>query len=335
MLLVLTAILASSPLSLAKSEVETLRIRCAEQERQIRDLEEQNSKLRLMNGMAPKYASRPAPAAAAETKAPAAAAANSKAAGAGSATYTVRAGDSWERVARKFGTQPTKLAAMNGTKPAAMLLEGQRLKVPATATAATEPAPKPKSPLPSGMTTSPTSYQVKQGETFYSIGKKLGIPTDSLVAANPTIKATELRPGITIQLAKTGRSAAAEQAKSEPAKPTAKSVATSKAPTASSKAPTAVLQPTASTPVSVPHAASPPVSTPPSVPPSEPVAAAPVPTAANPGIRSITTDGTTTYGEFADKHGTTVDRLNHLNALDLVETTVLAKGSELYVPAQP
>ncbi len=56
---------------------------------------------------------------------------------------------------------------------------------------------------------------------------------------------------------------------------------------------------------------------------------------AKPGIRSVTLTGTTTYGEFAAKHGTNVRHLNDLNALDLVETTVLAKGSELYIPAQP
>ena len=42
-----------------------------------------------------------------------------------------------------------------------------------------------------------------------------------------------------------------------------------------------------------------------------------------------------TYGEFASKHGTDTERLNALNGLDLTHATVLAKGSELYVPAQP
>jgi hypothetical protein len=42
-----------------------------------------------------------------------------------------------------------------------------------------------------------------------------------------------------------------------------------------------------------------------------------------------------TYAEFAAKHGTDIARLNELNGLDLVSSTVLAKGSELYVPGQP
>ena len=45
--------------------------------------------------------------------------------------------------------------------------------------------------------------------------------------------------------------------------------------------------------------------------------------------------GSMTYGEFATKHGTDAERLNALNGLDLTTATVLAKGSELYVPAQP
>jgi hypothetical protein len=52
-------------------------------------------------------------------------------------------------------------------------------------------------------------------------------------------------------------------------------------------------------------------------------------------IRSVTIEGEMTYGEFAAKHGTDPDRLNDLNGLDLTHATVLAKGSELYVPAQP
>lgn len=52
-------------------------------------------------------------------------------------------------------------------------------------------------------------------------------------------------------------------------------------------------------------------------------------------IRSVTIEEEMTYAEFAAKHGTTISRLNDLNGLDLTNATVLAKGSELYVPAQP
>jgi hypothetical protein len=52
-------------------------------------------------------------------------------------------------------------------------------------------------------------------------------------------------------------------------------------------------------------------------------------------IRSVMIEGEMTYGDFAATHGTDTNRLNDLNGLDLTQTTVLAKGSELYVPAQP
>ena len=52
-------------------------------------------------------------------------------------------------------------------------------------------------------------------------------------------------------------------------------------------------------------------------------------------IRKVMIEDKVTYEEFAAKHGTTTQRLNDLNGLDVAGTTVLAKGSELYVPAQP
>jgi hypothetical protein len=72
----------------------------------------------------------------------------------------------------------------------------------------------------------------------------------------------------------------------------------------------------------------------PAVPPSVPQAAEPS-ASAEKKIHPITIDGEMTYEEFAAKHGTNPERLNALNGLDLSNATVLAKGSELYVPAQP
>jgi hypothetical protein len=52
-------------------------------------------------------------------------------------------------------------------------------------------------------------------------------------------------------------------------------------------------------------------------------------------LHPVAVDAEMTYGAFATKHGTNTERLNALNGLDLTDATVLAKGSELYVPAQP
>lgn len=39
-----------------------------------------------------------------------------------------------------------------------------------------------------------------------------------------------------------------------------------------------------------------------------------------------------TFGEFASAQGSTVDQINAMNGLKLTKSTVLAQGSELYIP---
>ena len=61
------------------------------------------------------------------------------------------------------------------------------------------------------------------------------------------------------------------------------------------------------------------------------VASAP-PKSSKSTIRTITVYEQMTYGQFASKHGASTKQLNALNGLSLNNNTVLAKGSELYVP---
>ena len=261
------------PCLFAKSELETLRSLCAEQERQIHQLEEDNAKLRSLSNLT-----------------------------------TTRSAD----------------------KPAAAL----PVAVPTPAAVSTS--------AKAGKT-----YAVKNGETFTSIGKKFGISTAALIAANPDVKPSAMRPGKVIHLvAPTPTPGAANEA---PAKN----------PSADNK--TAV-RPSANIPKATPVAeATPPVApkTSPPVPPvpkapAKPLVASATPTApesasvkntgdskpttptpGKPNFRTIAIEGNSTYGEFAAKHGTTVSRLNELNSLDLVAGTALAKGMELNVPVQP
>ena len=51
--------------------------------------------------------------------------------------------------------------------------------------------------------------------------------------------------------------------------------------------------------------------------------------------KPVRIDKEITYGDFATRHATSTQRLDELNGLELDPTTVLATGSELYIPAQP
>ncbi len=300
----------SAPLGFSKTELETLRSTVAEQERQIRQLEEDNMKLRSLNGQPVKA---PAAQAAAANK-PSSATAP---AASGSNTYTVKSGDTLAKIARKNGTTAQALARQNGIKDPTRLSIGQKIKLPGSTAAAAAAAPAPAaapSPVPGSDT-----YIVRDGETFYSIARKHSVSPESLVDANPGIKPSELRTGQLIRL----NAKSASSTVSKPA--TANKPAVETASVAHNSP--------AQTPVPAPAALAPAA-------PSSPAAAAspaPAPAASAPktAVHSVTIDGEMTYGEFAAKHGTQVERLNELNGLDLPQNTVLAKGSELYVSAQP
>jgi LysM repeat protein len=319
----------ASPSAFAKSELETLRSLCQEQKRQINELEEANDRLRADHREAhPTPAKTEANSQATDKPAsitkPAATPASA------SSTYTVKAGDNFDKIARKVGTNPDKLAKTNGMKTSSIIHPGQTLKVPGKTSAAVARAtPEVAASTASTSKTSGKTHEVQTGETLFSISKKHGMSTEALAAANPKVKASSLRPGQVVSLGgnapATTMISAPARAKAEPA--VEKSSNTPPAPVAKS-APAREAAPavTAATPETKPAPAT----------ATSPAAEkdTPSPTAEK-KIRPITIDGEMTYGEFATKHGTNAERLNALNGLDLTTATVLAKGSELYVPAQP
>ncbi|MEO0017448.1 MAG: hypothetical protein RLZZ522_731, partial [Verrucomicrobiota bacterium] len=123
LLLTLLPLAFSMPQALAKSDLEILRARCAEQERQIRELENENAKLRSLHDPQ-QHVKAAAPAAAAVAGTPSEPPAEAV------THYNVRPGDSWERIAGKYATTPAALARLNGTQASRMLHAGQKLKVP-------------------------------------------------------------------------------------------------------------------------------------------------------------------------------------------------------------
>ena len=300
-LLAALALITSASHAIAKSELEALRSLCAEQERQIHQLETENSQIRDD----PQTAVRPKPqvnlraASQTQTIATTTATKSNTSQTAGS-VYTVKAGDSIDKIARKVGMTADKLLKANGLKPDSIIQPGQKLKISGPVTAspiATAPVPAPVPVKKTVAATPPPSpngknLTVQAGETFYSISKKYQIDTALLIAANPSVSPSALRPGQVLSLI-------------------------------SEEAPTAAPLPEP-TPVETPVVeneaiAPPPVSQP--SPPSE---------AVEPG-NTVTIDNEMTYAEFAAKHGTTVEKLNANNGFDLVGSTILAKGSQIYV----
>jgi LysM repeat protein len=203
----------------AATELETLRARCLEQERQIQELEAQLEKL-----------------------------------------------------------QPS------GIKPAAPIAATSPAAAIPVATVVEE-----TTAAPSGKT-----HKIQPNETYSSISRKYSVSIEALLAANPGVKPTALRPGQTIQLP-------------------------SEAPTTK--------------PQSTPADSPPPVEKTESTTTPSPAGATPSTNASSEKkIRSIMIETEMTYASFATQHGTDTGRLNDLNGLDLTDATVLAKGSELYVP---
>ena len=136
------SLVIASPTALGKSELETLRARCAEQERQIRLLEEENAKLRPAPQETAAVAAPKSIVAATLKPAPEAkVVAKSKETPATPATYRVKAGDNIDKIARRAGTKPEQIAKLNGIKVSSIIQIGQVLKLP-NRSAATAPAAK-------------------------------------------------------------------------------------------------------------------------------------------------------------------------------------------------
>lgn len=150
------------------------------------------------------------------------------------------------------------------------------------------------------------SHIIQPGDTFSSISRQYNISIESLLAANPGLNAKSLKLGQKILLASAGKTAAS---KPEPAE---------------AKSP---LEPE---PTKLERVPDPEPATSQTEKSAEPAAQ---PTEEK--VRTVVVDVEMTFGEFAAQHGSDIKRLNELNGLDLAGATVLAKGSELYVPAQP
>ncbi|WP_454922412.1 LysM peptidoglycan-binding domain-containing protein [Abiotrophia defectiva] len=122
----------------------------------------------------------------------------------GGGNYTVQAGDSYWRIANKYGISISELQRLNGTSNY-FLYPGQSIKVPGGGAVAETPAPTPapvsqtpapaESPAPAAAETpapaannasqaSGGSYTVQAGDTLYSIARRNGVDVYKLIANN-------------------------------------------------------------------------------------------------------------------------------------------------------
>ena len=122
----------------------------------------------------------------------------------GGGNYTVQAGDSYWRIANKYGISISELQRLNGTSNY-FLYPGQSIKVPGGGAAAETPAPTPapvsqtpapaENPAPAAAETpapvannasqaSGGSYTVQAGDTLYSIARRNGVDVYKLIANN-------------------------------------------------------------------------------------------------------------------------------------------------------
>ena len=336
-------------------EMDTLRARSTEQERQIRALETEIENLHSQLALERRRA-RGLEAPAEQISPPLVTPKN----------YTVQTGDTLSAIARSYNTTADALIKDNGITDPALLRVGQKISLPkglqpvkkpspvAGATVQVEPkpaesikAPKPAIKLPKNT----RSYTVQRGDTLYGIARRHKISMSSLRGLNPRIE-DKIIVGQTISVAGQIPNPSIPKAvpvSTRPPKSTRKSISTPKPKRTSSSQ---------TLPRSVSKNDPPAPSTNPAVDtekqPSEPASAsasasasapAPAPALASEEpkpqkaptpkkISSVFVSEQVSFGDFASRHGTTTTQLNQLNGWDFKESLVLARGSEIYVPAR-
>ncbi|EKT54363.1 murein transglycosylase D [Providencia burhodogranariea] len=99
--------------------------------------------------------------------------------------YKVRKGESVASIAKKFNTTSQSIKQLNGMKTA-NIRPGQTLKIKDAVSATNSRKSK--------------TYQVKKGDSYYSIAKRHGIKLNDLMSWNSGVKMADLKPGVTLNI---------------------------------------------------------------------------------------------------------------------------------------
>lgn len=241
-------------------------------------------------------------------------------------TYTVQTGDTLHSIARRYKVSTSDLMKWNKINDPTKLGIGDQLVVSGSVSppriTSTTSAPKAK------------GYVVSQGDTFYSIARRHKMSLTQLRSLNPDVSSQLIAPGQTLQVTGTAtpKTQVAQVAAAKPVviKETKKPVTENIVKISTKKEePTAVTSKKTAPAKPAPALAAKVSEKPISTPPAPPVVEDPKPASSAAAV--ILTDEIT-FADFATKHGTSTDQLNALNGWSLPKSTVLARGSEIFVP---
>ncbi len=95
--------------------------------------------------------------------------------------YTIRAGDTYWRLAQRFDTTVDAIIAANPGVDPENLQIGQQICIPV--------------PAPSVCPPGSTEYTIREGDTFFRIAERLGVSVDEIIELNPGVNPRDLRVG--------------------------------------------------------------------------------------------------------------------------------------------
>lgn len=131
--------------------------------------------------------------------------------------HTVQAGETLFAIARAYDVDVETLMALNDIEDPDAIVEGQKLRLPAGATApvgADQPTgmtpartPTPRAAAATPSLTPPANYRVLAGDTLFSISRRFGVPIATLSELNRLDEAGTIYEGQVLQLRPSAASA--------------------------------------------------------------------------------------------------------------------------------
>lgn len=109
--------------------------------------------------------------------------------------HVVKRGEDFWQIADRYKVPSSQLAKANPNVNPNRIHEDMELIIP---TQEGEIVPRREEPAPRPQPASMIQHTVGENETFYSIGRRYGVPMDTVVAANPTVRPERLRAGMKV-----------------------------------------------------------------------------------------------------------------------------------------